>query len=103
MKNHFNQCAKVQYLLNITSLSLALFSNDNNIGNADNGNLLISLIIDNTNIIDRYKNFNIRLFKEALKINGRKPILSTGLKHTRSCNCFKVFQNTMHHVLISCN
>ena len=80
MKNHFNQCAKVQYLLNITSLSLALFSNDNNIGNADDRKLRISLIIDNTNIIDCYKNFNIVLFKEALKINERNPTLNKSLK-----------------------
>ena len=37
-KNHFDQCVEVQYLLNITTLGLALFSNDNNIGSADNRN-----------------------------------------------------------------
>ena len=88
MKNHFNQCAKVQHLLNITSLSLALFSNDSNIGNADDRNLRISLVIDDTNIIDRYKNFNIRWFKEELKIDGRKPTLSTGLKTYKKLQLF---------------
>ena len=80
----------MQYLLNDTSLGPTLFSNDNNIGSADNRNWRINLVIDNTNIINRYKNFNILLFKEALKINERKPALNTGLKAST-----KEFQNTM--------
>ena len=67
------------YLSNIISLGLALFSNGNNIENADNRSR-ISSFIDNTNIIGRCKNFNVLFFKEALKINERKPALNTGLK-----------------------
>ena len=33
VKNHPDQCAEVQYLLNITSLGATLFSNDNSISN----------------------------------------------------------------------
>ena len=76
---HLKQFTEVQYLLHITSLGPALFSNDSNIGNADERNSGINLVIHNTNIIDRYKNFNILLFKKALKINERKPTLNTGL------------------------
>ena len=57
VKNQLDQFAEVQYLLNITSLGPPLFSNDDNIGNADNRNSGIHLVIDNTNIIDHYKNF----------------------------------------------
>ena len=56
-------------LFNITSLGPVLFSNDNNIDNADNRNSRINSVIDNTTIFDRYRNFNILLFKEALEIN----------------------------------
>ena len=42
MTNHLDQCVEVQYLLNITSLSPALFSDDNNIGSADNTNSYIN-------------------------------------------------------------
>ena len=73
----------MQYLLNITNLGPALFLNDNNIGEADNRNLRINLVIDNTNTIDHYKDFNILLFKEAMKINERKPTLNTGLKASK--------------------
>ena len=88
VKNHHNQCVEVQYLLNITRLGPALFSNGNNIGSADNRNSRINLVIDNTNIIDRYKSFNILLFKEALKINERKPTLNTGLKASKELQLF---------------
>ena len=37
VKNNLNQCAEVQYLLNITTLGPALFSNENNTC-ADNRN-----------------------------------------------------------------
>ena len=75
VKNHLDQCVGVQYLLNITSLGPALSSNDNNIGSADNRSSRINLFIDNTNMVDRYKNINILLFKEEMKINERKPTL----------------------------
>ena len=88
VKDHLEQCVEVQYLLNITSLGPALFSNDSNIENADNRNSRINLAIDNTFIIDRYKNFNILLFKEALKINERKPTLKKGLKASNELQLF---------------
>ena len=58
------------------------------IGNADNRNSRINLVIDNTNKIDRYKNFNTFLFKEALKIDERKPFLNTGLKVSKELQFF---------------
>ena len=88
MKDHLEQCVEVPYLLNITSLGPALFSNDSNIKNADNRNSRINLAIDNTIIIDCYKNFNMLLFKEALKINERKPTLNKSLKASNELQLF---------------
>ena len=51
LKNHISQCVDMQYLRNINSLGP---SNYNNIGSTDNKNSRISLVTDNTNIIDRY-------------------------------------------------
>ena len=68
VKNHLDQCAEVQHLLDITSLVPALFSYDNNIGSTDNRNSCINLVIDNTKIIDRYKKINIPFFKEKMKL-----------------------------------
>ena len=72
LKNHLDQCVEMQYLINITSLGPALFSSDSNIENADIRNWCINFVIDNTNLIDCYKNFNVLLFKEALKIKETK-------------------------------
>ena len=88
MKNHLDQCAEVQYLLNISNLGPALSSNDNNNENADNRNSCINLVIDNTNIIGRYESLNILLLKEALKINETKPILNIGLKASKELELF---------------
>ena len=46
--------------------------NGDNSGSADNRNSRINLVTDNSNIIHRYKNFNILLFKEAIKINEKR-------------------------------
>ena len=37
----------------------------------------------NTRIIDRHENWNILLFKEAIKIKENKPISNTGLKASK--------------------
>ena len=100
VKNHLDQCDEVQYLLNIISLGQALFSNDSNIRNADNRNSRINLVIDNTNIIDRHENFNILLFKEALKMNERKP----SRNNSKASKELQLFQGvSKYHVLNSCN
>ena len=54
-----------------------MFSNDYNIESTDKRNLGINLAIDNTNILDRYKNF------KAMKINEIKPTLNAGLKASK--------------------
>ena len=58
-----------------SSLGLVLFSDHNNIDSTDNRNARLILVIDNTKLIDRSKNFNILLLKEEIKINGIKPTL----------------------------
>ena len=50
----------------------------------------INLVIDNTNIIDHCKSFNILLFKEAIKMNEIKPTLNTGLKTSNTIYQFRV-------------
>ena len=43
----------------------------------------INLVQDNTETIDRHKNWNILLFKEALKHKELNPILNSGLKASK--------------------
>ena len=75
-------------ILNFISLGPALFPNDSNIENAAYRNSRINLVIANPIIIDSYKNVNILLFKEALKINERKPALNKGSKASKKLQLF---------------
>ena len=85
VKNHLDQCVEVQYLLNIASLCPALFSNDNNIGNAGNKNLRINLVIDNTDIIDHYKTFNILEKYYFGHTTFYKPVLDLLVFYFKGC------------------
>ena len=102
VKNHLEQCAEVQFLLNVTNLLPPLFLDDNNnTEGTENRNWHINLVIDNTKIIDCFKSFIILLFIEAIKINEIKPTLNTGLKASKE---LQLFQDVLrHHALISCN
>ena len=81
MTNHLDQCVERQYLLNITSLSPALFSDDNNIGSADNTNSYINSVININKIIDH-------LLKETMKMKEIKPTLNKGLKPFKELQLF---------------
>ena len=48
----------------------------------------INLVQDNTEIIDRHKNWNILLFKEALNIKELNPILNSGLKASKELQLY---------------
>ena len=48
----------------------------------------INLVQDSTEIIDRRKNWNILLFKEALKIKELKPTFNSGLKESKELQLF---------------
>ena len=66
---HLDDWTGVQHLLDIASLHALLFRSSAPIQNSDKFDLRIiriNLIKDNTEIIDRHTNWNIRLFKRAL-------------------------------------
>ena len=88
---HLDDCTGVQHLFDIASLHSSLFTSSAPIQNSDKFDLRttrINLVQDNTEIIDRHKNWNILLFKEALKIKELNPILSSGLKASKELQLF---------------
>ena len=87
-KRDLGQCGKVKYLLTVTSLGPALISKENNFRITGDRNSRINLVIDNTKITDRYKNFKILMFKEAIKINEANPTLNTGLRASTELQLF---------------
>ena len=48
----------------------------------------VNFVQMNTRIIDRHKNWNVLLFKEAIKIKEIKPTLNTGLKASKELQLF---------------
>ena len=92
VKNHLNQCVEMEYLLGITSLGSALFSDDINIWSTHNRNSCIN---------DCYDYFNIPLCKEAVKINKIKPAINTSSKASKELQL--LYGVSKHQVLISCN
>ena len=48
----------------------------------------INLVQMNTQVTDRHKNWNILLFKEAIKIKEIKASLNIGLKASKELQCF---------------
>ena len=77
---HLNQCKGVQHMLNIARLTPSPFS-DNLVDDVHDPSTSRRIYLQmNRRTIDRYKNWNIFLFKEVIKIKEKKPILNTGLK-----------------------
>ena len=67
-------------MFNITKLTPSFFSDSIIDDVKDLRTSRIYLVQMNTRIIDRLENWNILLFKEAIKIKEKKPISNTGLK-----------------------
>ena len=85
---HLNECNGVQRMFNVAKLTPSLFS-DSDVDDAqDPRTSRISLVQMNTRITDRHKNWNILLFKEAIKIKEKKPISNTCLKAPKELQLF---------------
>ena len=75
-------------MFNSTKLTPSLFSDSTVDDVQDLRTSRINLVHLNTRIIDRHKNWNILLFKQAIKIKGKKPILNTNLKASKELRLF---------------
>ena len=61
---------------------------DGDVTTPDHRHININIVKDNVRIIDCYSNFNILLYKEAIKIKELKPLLNIGLKASKELNLF---------------
>ena len=89
-------CTGVQHLFDIASLHSSLFTSSAPIQNSDKFDLRttrINLVQDNTEIIDRHKNWNILLFKEAQKIKESNSIFNSELKASKELQLFWIDGN----------
>ena len=75
-------------MFDISKLAPSLFTNNLIDHELDLRSILINLVQMNTQIIDRHKDWNILLFKEAIKIKEVKPSLNIGLKASKELQLF---------------
>ena len=61
---------------------------DGDVTTPDHRHININIVKDNVRIIDSYSNFNVLLYKEAIKIKELKPLLNIGLKASKELNLF---------------
>ena len=85
--NHLNECNGVQHMFDIGILTPSLFTNNLIDHELDLRSTRLYLVQMNTQIIDCRKNWNILLFKEAIKIEI-KPSLNIGLKASKELQLF---------------
>ena len=85
---HLNECNGVQHMFNIAKLTPSLVFDSIVDDVEDPRPSPINLVQMNTRIIYLYKNWSILLFKEAIKIKEKKPILNTSLKASKELQLF---------------
>ena len=54
----------------------------------DHRDININIVKNNVQVIDTHKNWNVLLYKEALKIKELKPLLNNGLKASKELDLF---------------
>ena len=97
--NYLDDCIGVQHLFDTASLHSSLFTSSAPIQNSDKFDLRtthINLVQNNTEIIDRHKNWNTLLFEEALKIKELNPILNSGSKASKELQLFWIDGETLY-------
>ena len=92
---HLNDCTGVQNLFDIASLHSSLFTLSWPIQNSYKLRAAapINSVQDNTEIIERQKNWHIILLKETLRIKELNPILYSGLKAYKELQLFWIHGN----------
>ena len=88
MGNHLNESIGIQLMFEICKLTPSVLTNNIIDDELDLRSRSINLLQINSRIIDRHKNWNVLLFKEAIKIKEIKPTLNTGLKASKELQLF---------------
>ena len=82
---HINDCDGVKHIKNLMSINTPLFAD---VITPDYRDININIVKNNVQVIDSHKNWNVLLYKEALKIKELKPLLNNGLKASKELDLF---------------
>ena len=80
MGNHLNESIGIQHMFEICKLTPSVLTNNIIDDELDLRSRSINLLQINSRIIDRHKNWNVLLFKEAIKTKEIKLILNNGFE-----------------------
>ena len=61
---------------------------DGEVVTPDHRDININIVKDNVRIIDSHRNWNVLLYKEAIKIKELKALLNIGLKASKESDLF---------------
>ena len=88
IRQHILSCDAVHHINAICNIDDSLFHGNCSESNIDDRQFSISIVQRNTTVIDRNKNWNVLLIKEALNIRQKHPLLNSGLKASKELELF---------------
>ena len=78
VRAHINECDGIKHIKNLMFLNISVDVDDIN----------INVVKNNVRIIDSHRNWNVLLYKEAIRIKELKPLLNIGLKASKELGLF---------------
>ena len=85
IRAHINENDGLKHIKNLMFLNTSL---DGDVATPDYRDMNINIVKDNVWIIDSHRNWNVLLYKEAIKIKELKPLLNIGLKASKELDLF---------------
>ena len=82
---YIHECDGIKHIKNLMFLNTSV---DGDVTTPDHRDININIVKNNVRIIDSHSNWNVLLYKEAVKIKELKPLLNIGLKASKELNLF---------------
>ena len=82
---YIHECDGIKHIKNLMFLNISV---DGNVTTPDHRDININIVKNNVRIIDFHSNWNVLLYKEAIKTKELKPLLNIGLKASKELNLF---------------
>ena len=85
VRAHTNGSDGIKHIKNFIFLNTSV---DGDVTTPDHRDININIVKNNVRIIDSHSNWNVLLYKEAIKIKELKPLLNIGLKASKELDLF---------------
>ena len=88
INSHKDDCVGTKNLFTLNHLTPLLFLDNDSNNYFDIKPLETALVRNNTRVVDCHRNWNMLLFKEAIKMKEIPPSLNSGLKTSKDLQLF---------------